>query len=98
MESKEALENWYNTQSPSTKAYEYELHYRLIKKDLDRLEKQDKVIEILKNKPFSFNQFALNMIDNVEEYNSFIKIESDKYTQEEYNLLKEVFGNEEIHS
>ena len=38
MTSKEALENWYNTQSPRTKAYEYELHYRLIKKDLEVLE------------------------------------------------------------
>lgn len=32
MRSIEALENWYNTQSPRTKAYEYEHHYRLIKK------------------------------------------------------------------
>lgn len=32
MNSKEALENWYNTESPATKAYEYELHYRIIKK------------------------------------------------------------------
>ena len=38
MTSKEALENWYNTQSPRTKAYEYEHHYRLIKKDLEILE------------------------------------------------------------
>lgn len=71
-------------------------YYDVIEKDLDRLEKLDKVIEILKNKPFSFNQSALNMIDNVEEYNSFIKIESDKYTQEEYSILKEVFESEQI--
>lgn len=38
MNSKEALDNWYNTESPRTKAYEYELHYRLIKKDLEMLE------------------------------------------------------------
>lgn len=38
MNSKEALDNWYNTESPRTKAYEYELHYRLIKKDLEILE------------------------------------------------------------
>ena len=38
MTSKEALENWYNTQSPRTKAYEYEHHYRLIKKDLEILD------------------------------------------------------------
>jgi hypothetical protein len=38
MTSKEALENWYNTQSPQTKAYEYEHHYLLIKKDLEILE------------------------------------------------------------
>lgn len=38
MTSKEALENWYNTESPRTKAYEYEQHYRLIKKDLEILE------------------------------------------------------------
>ena len=38
MTSKEALENWYNTDSLRTKAYEYELHYRLIKKDLEVLE------------------------------------------------------------
>jgi len=33
MKSLEALENWYNTQNPKTKAYEYEHHYRLIKKE-----------------------------------------------------------------
>lgn len=38
MKSKEALENWYNTDSLNTKAYEYELHYRLIKRDLEILE------------------------------------------------------------
>lgn len=38
MRSIEALENWYNTQSPKTKAYEYERHYRIIKKDLEVLE------------------------------------------------------------
>lgn len=31
MRSKEVLENWYNTESPATKAYEYELHYRIIR-------------------------------------------------------------------
>ena len=38
MNSKEALENWFNTESPRTKAYEYEQHYLLIKKDLELLD------------------------------------------------------------
>lgn len=46
MESLEALENWYNTQSPKTKAYEYEHHYRLIKKDLEVLEQLKEILSM----------------------------------------------------
>ena len=45
MKSIEALENWYNTESPRTKAYEYEQHYRLIKKDLEMLEQYKNIEE-----------------------------------------------------
>ena len=45
MKSLEALENWYNTESPNTKAYEYEHHYRLIKNDLEQYEKLKQTIK-----------------------------------------------------
>lgn len=45
MKSLEALENWYNTESPRTKAYEYEQHYRLIKKDLELLQQYKNIEE-----------------------------------------------------
>lgn len=57
MTSKEALENWYNTESPNTKAYEYEHHYRLIKKDLEMLEILKTLIEIIPNNTNDTNRF-----------------------------------------
>lgn len=54
MNSKESLENWYNTQSPTTKAYEYELHYRIIKKDLEVLEILKNILKIKKSDLYGF--------------------------------------------
>lgn len=65
MTSKEALENWYNTESPRTKAYEYEQHYRLIKKDLE-------ILEILKKHIyFSSKSGCIRMKDIYKSINNF---------------------------
>lgn len=73
MKSLEALENWYNTQSPKTKAYEYEHHYRLIKKDLEQF-------EVIQKKPTFFDEYmdaeitplviALSQLKGIKTYDS----------------------------
>lgn len=81
MTSKEALDNWYNTQSPRTKAYEYELHYRLIKKDL-------KVLEILKK--LEWEVYENGGGDN---WNWFVgNKQSMKITDKDAQLLKVMTG------
>ena len=79
MTSKEALENWYNTQSPRTKAYEYELHYRLIKKDLE-------VLEHLKQLFYGIKVLEAIGVKYTDMYN-LIKNSDD-------NLIKEWLENE----
>lgn len=62
--------------------------YEIIKQDLDRLEKLEKVIEILKDK---FIHHFIRYSKSLTEYNKFIRdSEYDELTQEEYELLKEV--------
>ena len=80
MTSKEALENWYNTQSPRTKAYEYELHYRLIKKDLE-------ILEILK----SHLHLAIVNSNNYGNKDIVLMIESD---DKDFNKVKEWLEDE----
>jgi hypothetical protein len=68
--------------------------FETIKQDLERLEKLEKVVEIIKNKKV-FIQYLLLCIENVadplNEYNSLNKPLT--LTQEEFDLLKEVFKN-----
>ena len=68
--------------------------YGVIRKDLDRLEKLEKVIDILKNKIVNILilKYCIAKGGGVETYNLHYKTE-DQITQEEYELLKEVFGN-----
>ena len=68
--------------------------YGVIRKDLDRLEKLEKVIDILENKIVNILilKYCIAKGGGVETYNLHYKTE-DQITQEEYELLKEVFGN-----
>lgn len=63
----------------------------LIVSSLTRLEKLEKVIKIINEK--DVNIFGLKTSKNYQLYNLFV-IEEDKLTEEEFNILKEVFGNE----
>lgn len=78
MKSKEALENWYNTESPRTKAYEYELHYRIIKKDLELLEILKPMLEVKKGNTWWYLDTKHCFFD----------------TQEHIDLIKEWLENE----
>ena len=68
--------------------------YGVIRQDLDRLEKLEKVIDILENKIVNILilKYCIAKGRGVETYNLHYKTE-DQITQEEYELLKEVFGN-----
>ena len=69
--------------------------YGVIRKDLDRLEKLEKVIDILENKIVNILilKYCIAKGGGVETYNLHYKTE-EKLTQEEYELLKEVFRND----
>ena len=84
--------NWYN----DITHYDNIGHCLLtIREDLDRLEKLEKVIDILENKIVNIFilKYCIAKGGGVETYNLHYKTE-DQITQEEYELLKEVFGNE----
>ena len=74
----------------------------IIQKDLDRLEELEKeneslkkAIDILENKIVNILilKYCIAKGGGVETYNLHYKTE-DQITQEEYELLKEVFGND----
>ena len=69
--------------------------YGVIRKDLDRLEKLEKVIDILENKIVNILilKYCIAKGEGVETYNLYYTTE-DPITQEEYELFKEVFENE----
>ena len=92
MTSREALENWYNTESPRIKAYEYEQHYRLIKKDLEILEILKKYIRVneLKEKPQIMTgppdvDIVLNVVKKALDGSIFL----DLMLQEDAKKIKE---------
>ena len=66
-----------------------------IKNALTRLEKYQKAIEIVKRKNVGIDK-EITDIDNYEEYKKvfWYICEELALTEEEFNLLKEVFGNE----
>ena len=99
LNSKEALEHICKTCDNECCPYiHYEKSrcgfYGVIRKDLDRLEKLEKVIDILENKIVNILilKYCIAKGGGVETYNLHYKTE-DQITQEEYELLKEVFGN-----
>lgn len=67
----------------------------IIEKDLDRLEKLEKAFDIVTYKSVNILilKYCIAKGGGVETYNLHYKTE-DQITQEEYELLKEVFGNE----
>ena len=69
--------------------------YGVIRKDLDRLEKLEKVIDILENKIVNILilKYCIAKGGGVETYNLHYKTE-DQITQEEYDLLKEWLKND----
>lgn len=61
--------------------------------DFDIIEKELKVLEIVKKKSeFSFWDFK--HCDNFDEYNELYNTRDNRLTQEEFNFLKEVFEYE----
>ena len=92
MTSKEAIP--YLKENYVIKTLESDLTFNIIEDDLKRLEKLNKAIEIIKSKPFSFNMFSLNIETKVKNYNKIMHLKNeDKYTQDEWDLLIEVFKN-----
>lgn len=62
--------------------------YDQVKNDLDRLEKLEKVIEILKTKKVDIN--LILSTNNYNEYISFLDPWEEQIKEEEYELLREV--------
>ena len=92
MTSKEELERL------NEKLLRYDEHYdyadiEIIKQDLDRLEKLEKVIEILKR--FNFTIYTIKYNDNETEFKIYTDclLETQELTQEEYDLLKECLND-----
>lgn len=59
-----------------------------------KLSKLEKAIEICKNKQVDFS--VLKLAKEVEDYNYECPFTEGLLTEEEFNLLKEVFGNERV--
>ena len=94
MTSKEALQEMLGL---TTTHYDYWLkandYYELIKQDLDRLEKLKKAIDILKDKL----RLSLNDSKAFKTINAILPVgnnDMNRLTQQEYELLKEVLGND----
>ena len=109
MTSKEALERILMLARPCD--YEVREHRNnycdmlenVIKQDLERLEKLEKALEIIKNKcAANTNIWLVVCTRTYEDYESFVenkdhklvRIEQNILTQQEYELLKEALENE----
>ena len=66
----------------------FKTEYESILRDLERVEKLEKAIEILKGKTIII--FALKLSKDLNDYNRMTSFEN--LTQEEYDLLKEFYG------
>ena len=96
MTSKEALDRFMKTlceyeSDTNNKESVYSCWYRIIKQDLERLEKLEKVIEILKR--FNFTIYTIKHNNNETEFKIYTDclLETQELTQEEYDLLKGYF-------
>lgn len=91
MTSKECLEkiSWRYVNDPSFQEW-----CNTIKQNLDKLEKLEKVIEILKDK-FKF-ELGVTIVKDKTNYSleCLYNFSYFTITQEQYDLLKEVLGNE----
>ena len=68
---------------------EYEAIKNVIPNSFDTIQKELKVLEIIKEK--RVNAFALSMSKTLESYNNLLYVYPERQlTQEEYELLKEV--------
>lgn len=86
--NREYKPNYYTQFSSS-----YEPFYKdfdCIKQDLERLEKLEKAIEIMKSKTIII--FALKLSKDLNDYNRMTSFEN--LTQQEYEILKEVLNDE----
>ena len=89
----EAKEYLYNIES------ELKLEKDKVKYVMKQLEKQDKILEILKNKKvciYVLLDFIRRCVEDnfiLESYNHYVK-DDRRLTQEEYDLIKEVLDNE----
>ena len=98
MTTKEALEGLIDAYI-SWRAYqtreciENDYRYKKLLKDLDRLEKLEKVIDLLWHK--NVNVVYIKIFKDFEKYSEYYTGYSskDKLTNEEFDLLKEVFYN-----
>lgn len=90
--------NWlydlaYNVVNPANKE-DTDNAYKTIKKSLERLEKLEKVVEILKD-TIDFNVFCRDVKKGDEIEKTYFIIFGEvwiKIDKEQYELLKEVFG------
>ena len=99
MTSKEALEELIDTYiswraHQTRECIENDYRYRKIFQDLDRLEKLEKVIDLLWHK--NVNIVHIKIFKYFEKYSEYYTGYSskDKLTKEEFNLLKEVLEND----
>ena len=95
MTSKEALKEYKEIYIDKTfkgnECPSQEWYFKIIKKDLDRLEKLEKAIEILKTK--KVNIFHLYVFDTYEQYKEHYPFaeynnKKDMLNKKEYKLLK----------
>ena len=92
MTSKEALKEFYycDTDDIIDKS---KILYEVLEKDLERLEKLEKVIDLLWHK--NVNVVYIKVFKDFKKYSEYYTGYSskDKLTNEEFELLKEVFYN-----
>lgn len=91
----------YETKTFGAKYIMSENHFKKLEKDLERLEKQDKILEIIKEKHLNFDRFGYAIKywqttkEQVDVYNSGIG-NCFKYTEEEFDLIKEWLNEKNI--
>ena len=92
MTSKEALKEFYYCDTDDI-IYKSKILYEVLEKDLNRLEKLEKVVALLWHK--NVNVVYIKIFKDFKKYSEYYTGYSskDKLTNEEFDLLKEVFYN-----
>lgn len=84
--------------NPSDDIKYWKEKYNIVKQDLDRLEKLEKAIEIIKNKGMDCH--SISAIKQSKDYEDYLYLVKNlitvvfKLTKQEYELLKEVLCDE----